>query len=331
MSASQKSSLAVVLGVNGQDGGYLAEALMDRGRPVSGVGRQSGPASGLVGLHEYRRLDLTRPKEVERTLLETEPATIFHFAAIHKSGGAALDDVASDAFQVNVASVQTSLDYARRRIVAGAPSPRIIYASSSRVFGAPLAGAITEAHPLRPNDYYGVTKKLACELIDFYRSAHGVDAAAIHFFNHESARRPEDYFIPTLTSSVISALAGAPRSEIPQVRSLDFHCDWGDAAEYMDLVARFAEAPSIQDCLLATGSTWRAQDLAEALFAAFGLDWRDWLDAEPTAPAPAPFEADPSRFARIAGARPTRTILELCVDLVRAAGADAQRGAALAP
>jgi len=300
----------LVIGVNGQDGGLLAEELLRRAEPVIGLGLRTAPAISAGDRFTYVQVDLRDPAALTAVLADCRPRTVFHFAAVHGPDGAALEDLWVDAFHVNVASLQACLEHARRRD----PEMRLVYASSSRIFGDPLHGRLSHETAYAPCDLYGVTKNMACDLIALYREQHGVDAAAVHLFNHESDRRDPRYFIPKLVAAAAAARSGRAASP---VRSLDFHCDWGDAAEYMMLIARFAQAPRIADCVLASGETWFAQDLAAALFARFDLDWRDHLDVAPAPPRPAPFQADPGLFAKLAGAAPQRSILDLCAEMVR--------------
>ncbi|MEL7029808.1 MAG: GDP-mannose 4,6-dehydratase [Pseudomonadota bacterium] len=300
----------MIIGVNGQDGSLLAENLLARGRRVIGVGRCPEPTPPTSVDFSYLRLDLRDEHALADALMRYKPSRIFHLAAVHGPDGAPLETQWADALRVNVMSLQACLEHAR---LCG-ESVRVIYASSSRIFGTPLRGRLDEDSPYAPTDLYGVTKKMACDLIALYRTRHGADAAAIHFFNHDSDRRPSTYFSPKLTAAVAAALHN---QEAAPIRSLDFHCDWGDAAEYMDLVARFSEADAVADCILATGRTWSGQELAEAVFRRFDLDWRDYLDA-PRGPArEAPFTADVSTFERMADARPRRSILDVCDDLIR--------------
>jgi GDPmannose 4,6-dehydratase len=173
------------------------------------------------------------------------------------------------------------------------------------VFGAPLTGRIDENTPRRADCLYSAAKIAAGNLIDYYRRNHQTSAVVAYLFNHESRRRPPEFFVPTIARALAAGLAGTQVKE--GVNTLDFHADWGAAKEYMELVSKVMQLGLNEDLVIATGDTVYAADAVSALFSAHGLDFRDCLDvaAEAGKAEPAPFIADIGKLAAVVGGRPT--------------------------
>ncbi len=294
-SASEPSSLALVLGGNGQDGGYLAEALLARGERVLSLARQPGsrwvaPGAGFT----YQALDLTDRAALAAVLRRHRPARIFHLAAVNGSAGYSYEAGWQEALAVNVASVHTCLEHIR----TAAPDTRLFYASSLKAFGDPPPAVVAEATPRRSTCLYGITKNAGTDLVRHYRAKHGVWASVGYFCNHDSPRRPDSFFIPRLINHLLGQLPGHQPS--PPVASLDFWCDWGSAQEFMQLAADLMDAAAPGDAVFASGHPVHAAALAAELAADLGLPAPDSPRSEP---AP-PFRADLSGLLAMAGRLP---------------------------
>jgi GDPmannose 4,6-dehydratase len=223
------------------------------------VGRQA--TSRWVGdpRLNYIELDLADSAALDRLLERLEPACMFHCAAVHGSSGYAYEHIWRQALDVNVGSVHTCLEHIRQR----ARHARLFYSSSLKAFGEPPPPMIDETTPRHSTCLYGITKNAATDLVYHYRKQHGVHAAIGFFFNHDSPRRPDTYFIPRLVQHLISQTsAGGPLSG---VASLDFWCDFGSAREFMELVADLMERDPARDAVFATGRPVHASELAAAL------------------------------------------------------------------
>ena len=144
-------------------------------------------------------------------------------------------------------SIHACLEYVR----TSAPDCRLFLASSVKAFGANPPPVIDERTPHVSACLYAITKNAAADLVSYYRETHGVWAFAGYLFNHDSPRRPGDYFLPRLTEQLAAHLKGAPRP--PPLASVDFWCDWGSAREYMQSVVGLTELPEPHDVVLATG------------------------------------------------------------------------------
>jgi GDPmannose 4,6-dehydratase len=299
---------SLVIGVNGQDGSYLAEHLLASGLEVVGVGRQTAsrhvqPSPRFT----YRALDLTDSPALLAFLADLEPARIYYLAAVHGASGFSYEEGWQAALQVNLGAVQLCLDYLRR---AGGDR-RLLYASSLKAFGTPPPAVVSEASPRLSPCLYSITKNGAFDLIEYYRRQHGVRATVLFLLNHESPRRPARFFLPRLTGLLAAALKGEAPGDA--LNSLDFACDWGSSAEFMTIAERLLERDDNQDYVLATGKTWTGLEITEALFAAADLDWRDHVRLA-TPPGSDPvhrFRADIGRLEAALGRRPERTALDV--------------------
>ena len=307
----------LVLGAGGQDGSYLAEHLARRGHEVVGVGRSAGPGpfapvnsatggnspvpvNSPVGAYRYRCLDVGDGPALHALLEQEAPDRVFHFAAVHGAAGFSYEPVWGQALAVNTGALHTVLEYARQ---SGRPVG-VVYASSSKVLGAPLRGTLNEDSPRRATCLYTITKLAAEELLRQYRARHGVAGSILTLFNHESPRRSQDFLFSRLARELARCLADP--AHVFTVRTLDFYCDWGAAEEYMDLVCELAERAPGEDVLLASGVTWHGREFVRELFARYGLDAKAHVrEAEPVStPAAEFFQADITRLERLVGSGP---------------------------
>ncbi len=192
---------ALVLGVNGQDGSYLAEVLIERGYDVTGVARQA--ASRWVDPKRFRyiALDIAEAAALDALLAEIRPDEIYAMAAVHGSSGYAYEAGWRAALAVNVGSVHTCLEHMRMR----SKHARLFYPSSLKAFGAHPPHCISETTPRVSDCLYSITKNAATELIRYYRTHHGAFACVGYYFNHDSPRRPDSYFLPRLAARIADA------------------------------------------------------------------------------------------------------------------------------
>jgi GDPmannose 4,6-dehydratase len=294
-------STALVLGSNGQDGSYLAEILLERGQAVVGVARQA--QSRWVAHPNFRHvaLDVGTPQALGELLRDVMPDQIAALAAVHGSAGHAYEVDWRGALDTNVGSIHTCLEYLRR----DAPGARLFIASSLKAFGQTPPTVIDAQTPRVSSCLYGITKNAAADLVDYYRTAHGVFASIGYFFNHDSPRRPPDYFLPRLTGQLAAhLLAGEPQ---PPATTLDFWCDWGSSLEFMRTVADLLALPQPHDAVIATGVSIYAGWLADALSEAAGIAPDVWVKTDQTqqpgaATTGPPYRANIDRLQRLVGA-----------------------------
>lgn len=305
---------SLILGVNGQDGSYLAEHLLRRGHYVVGVGRD--PASRYIlsnnPAFEYHSIDLSRDGDGLTGVLNSHAFdSVFHFAAVHGAAGFQYEPKWQQMLNVSVLSLQKVLDHAR----LNDRSMRIIYASSAKIFPAPLIGAIDENTAVRSTCLYSIGKIAARDLLAYYRRQHGIPTTNLIFFNHESVRRPPDYLMPILANAL--RLSRKDEHHKTTVRSLDFWIDWGAADEFMDIVADIATKSEAPELVMASGCTWLGRDAVKAVFEQHGLDSSRHIMTAEVASDPGPFfQARIERLEREVSRRPVKTIFNIVDDIL---------------
>jgi GDPmannose 4,6-dehydratase len=286
---------ALITGVTGQDGSYLAEQLLALGYEVHGVVRDTARARSCVHLAgALERLVLHESKlddaDAVRALIQrTAPERIFHLAAESYAGSF---DGRSLVF--NVASTALLLEAMRLH----APHARLLLAGS----GAQLAGASVspqnEETPPSPLTPYALSKQLASNAVRWFREREGLFAVTALLYNHESPRRGERF----VSRKIARAAARAARDPSTRVQlgDLDAGRDWGFAPEYTEGMRRILEHGEARDFVLATGRFYTVRDMVTAAFAAVGKRAEDHVVVDDTlkrAPDPIPLVGD-ARQAR---------------------------------
>ena len=302
---------AMVLGVNGQDGSYAAEALLRRGYDVTGIGRQTASHYLEVGNgFDYVTADLTDGEVLNALLRDRAPHQLYHYAAVHgPASNNAYEAVWRDMVSVNVLSLYTVLEYAR----LCNPSLRVVYAGSSKILGSALCGRIDETVPRASPCLYSNTKNSAYDLIGYYRTKHGIAGSNLILFNHESIRRPAEFFMPQLVRCLQRALEGSKTRHM--FRTLDFYADWSSAAELTDIAIDIAERDEGNDVIMASGQTWHARALVQEFFARYGLDSLDHVGGKEPSLSPESFQVGISRLETLTGRRPVAGILDILCEM----------------
>ncbi|QBR71730.1 hypothetical protein CU048_11090 [Beijerinckiaceae bacterium] len=305
---------SLVIGVNGQDGSYLAEALLKRGHEVIGCGR--GDASRYVkptAAFTYEKLDLRDLESLSALLNRWEPDTAFHFAAVHGAAGFEYEALWRDMMTVNVLSLHVLLEHARLK----APVMRVLYAGSMKIYPPPLIGRIDETTPARATCLYGIGKMASRDLIFQYRAKHSVAATNLVLFNHESIRRSPAFFLPTVAKTIHSAKSDP--SFRSSLKTLDFWIDWSAAEEVMDIVVDVAERCNLAEVILASGKTWYGRSAIEELFARHDLDFRAHIVEMLPRSDPGPeFHVDIGCLIKATGRRPKQQLGEMVDQMIEA-------------
>jgi GDPmannose 4,6-dehydratase len=304
---------ALVIGVNGQDGSYLAEHLASQGWPVVGVGRQAQPAFPPGGNFKYVQTDLRAPAALDAVLTEYRPSRIYHLAAVHGASGFQYEDKFDAALAVNSGTVHSCLEHVRLRD----PGARLLYASSLKVFGDATPPLVNEDLQRRSECLYSITKNAAVDLINYYRRHHNARASVLYLSNHESPRRPAQFFFPRVVEALAHALTKS--RQMTQLKSLDFACDWGSAREFMEIGAQVLERPQNEDFLVATGRTWTGFEFVQTLFDNAGSDWQKSIAVEspPGSVAVPKYKLDISRLSAALGHPPRETAIDVARWMLR--------------
>jgi GDPmannose 4,6-dehydratase len=308
--------LALVLGVDGQDGSYLAEEFLHLGHRVLGVGRRSAPRflPPRPGFR-YASLDLADADALAALVAESQPDLAFHFAAVHGAVVAGFTYEASwrEVIEVNVLALHVLLENAR----LSAKPERIFYAGSAKVFPQPWQGRLDERSPMAPTCLYSISKLAARDLMRQYAKDHGIRSTNLVFFNHDSPRRSADFLLPQIAAALRAADAG--RCEPARVKNLSFHLDWSAADELMGLVADLASAAPVDEVVVASGRTVNARDAIAEVFRCRGHDMvRHVIETSPGGDPGPTFEVDISRLEAAAGRRPIKTLSDIIVAMSQA-------------
>jgi len=303
---------AMVLGVNGQDGSYLAEALLRRGYDVVGAGRQERPRYIPPSTRfRYLQLDLRHQDALRAGLRDAAPYVVFHVAAVHGASGFSYEAIWDAMMSVNVISVHTILEFARSQ----SPHLRLVYANSAKIFPNPLPESVDEKTPPVASCLYGIGKIAALELIRYYRRQHAIAGSNLILFNHESRRRPANYFLPTLARCLAKSMADPHHRT--EIKTLDFYADWSSAEELMDIAVDVAERAPAEDFVLASGVTQHARTVVQVLFQQYGLDYSRCITE--TLPRQDPgqhFQVNLHHLQLRTGRRPVRGLSDIMKDLV---------------
>jgi GDPmannose 4,6-dehydratase len=266
------SRIALITGVTGQDGAYLAGLLLEKGYRVVG-GRR--PGSDIWRLNELRiagdvefvDFDLAEPAGLAPALERLKPDEIYNLAAqssVVRSFERPLDTAEADAI-----GPLRLLEAVRRAV----PSARVFQASSCDMFGDAAAQPLDESTPFRPNSPYGIAKLFAHWTTVAYRERHGIAAASGILFNHESPLRGPEFVTRKITRLLARIRHGA--AEVLEVGNLDAARDWGFAGDYVEAMWRILQQATLQDFVLATGEPHTVREFVDAAATrlGFALEW----------------------------------------------------------
>lgn len=314
---------ALVTGITGQDGGYLAEQLVAAGHRVHGTvlgADRDGVPGHLAALGdavELHAADLARPEQLAALVDRVQPDAVFNLAGL-SSVAASWDDPVTT-FDVNARAVLALLEHLHRRRRDGGPEVRFVQASSGEVFAGAGPEPITEQSRISPVNPYGTAKAAAHLAVGMYR-ARGLHASSLVLFNHESPRRPDRFVTRKITRGVAAIAAG--RSDVLTLGNLDVSRDWGWAPDYARAMVLAAGAERADDYIVATGRPHSLRDLVAAAFAEVGIpDWERFLRSDPALVRPADAEVlvgDSTRLRERLGWAPSVGFEEMVAAMVRA-------------
>jgi len=263
---------ALITGVTGQDGSYLAELLLGKGYEVWGVVRRSSSENyeRIEHLREQIRFvqaDLLDQPSLTQALLESEPDEVYNLAAQSFVPTSWTQPVLTAEF---TAVGVTRLLEAIKQVN---PKMRFYQASSSEMFGKVLEVPQTENTPFYPRSPYGVAKVYGHYITVNYRESYGMHCSSGILFNHESPRRGLEFVTRKVTDAVARIKLGLA-TELP-MGNLDAKRDWGFAGDYVEAMWMMLQQPEGDDYVVATGETHTVERLVEVAFSHVGLNWKD--------------------------------------------------------
>lgn len=311
---------ALVTGITGQDGGYLAEQLVDAGVTVHGAVRQGEEVPphlvglGSVLLHEVH---LDDAGELTDLLEVSNPDSVFNLAGVSSVALSWSEPVLTA--QVNGVLVARLLDLIWQRRERTGTAARFVQASSAEIFAGARSAPQDEDTPMLPRSPYGASKAFAHSLVQVFRER-GLHASNAILYNHESPRRPPSFVTRKITSAVAAIAAGAADELV--LGNLDARRDWGWAPEYVDALVRMASQDEPRDYVIATGRAHTVADFVEAAFARVGIsDWRPLVRVDPAFVRPVDaveLRGDATRAREVLGWTPSIDFQELVGRMVDA-------------
>ncbi|WP_250442504.1 GDP-mannose 4,6-dehydratase [Actinotalea sp. C106] len=299
----------LITGITGQDGGYLAEQLLDEGAEVHGlVHTQDGTARALADAHPRLHLhggDLADAEGLRALVAGVEPDELYNLGGISSVAYSWEQPVLTA--QLSGVAVAVLLQAAWELQERSGRLVRCVQASSSEIFGQADRSPQDEDTPLRPVSPYGAAKAYGHSIAAAYRGK-GLHAATCILFNHESPRRPVTFVTRKITAAA-ARIAVDGRGTV-ELGNLDARRDWGWAPDYVDAMVRAARHTEAADFVIATGQTHTVAEFAEAALrrAGVGDDWADHVEVNPAFLRPLDAEVmvgDPSRARRELGWTPT--------------------------
>ena len=302
---------ALITGVTGQDGSYLAEFLLEKGYEVVGMVRRTSH-------HSYERIeplldkiriataDLLDQHSLTEVIRETRPDEVYNLAAQSYVPTSFSQPVLTGEF--------TALGVTRilEAVRLAHPTARFYQASSSEMFGKVLETPQHERTPFYPRSPYGVAKVYGHWITVNYRESYGLYAVSGILFNHESPRRGIEFVTRKVTDGVARIKLGLATTL--RLGNLDAKRDWGFAGDYVDAMWRMLQQPAPRDYVVGSGRAHSVRELVEVAFSHAGLDWREHVVTDPAYIRPAEVDlliADATKARTELGWEPKVTFDEL--------------------
>jgi GDPmannose 4,6-dehydratase len=308
---------ALITGITGQDGSYLAELLLSKGYAVHGMVRRSSSENfeRIAHLHDRVQLhqgDLLDQYSLALVLREVEPDEVYNLAA--------QSFVPTSWTQPVLTGEYTALGVTKmlEAIRHTTPRARFYQASSSEMFGKVRETPQTEATPFYPRSPYGVAKVYGHHITVNYRESFGLYAASGILFNHESPRRGLEFVTRKVSDGVSRIKLGLQKKLA--MGNLDAHRDWGYAGDYVDAMWRMLQQPEPDDYVIATHQSHTVRELCEIAFSHAGLDWQEHVVLDPKFVRPAEVDlliGNPAKAKAKLGWEPTvsfRQLVQMMVD-----------------
>jgi GDPmannose 4,6-dehydratase len=323
------SRTALIFGVTGQDGAWLARLLVEKGYIVHGTSRDREASGftnlkrvgvfGQVFLHSAVPTDF---RSVAQVISDVRPAEIYNLAA-QSSVGLSFEQPVETLNGI----ILGTLNILEALRFLGLKS-RFYNASSSECFGNTDKGPADESHPFHPRSPYGVGKAAAYWAVANYRESYDLFACSGILFNHESPLRPGRY----VTQKIVRGAADIAerRTDVLKLGHLGVTRDWGWAPEYVDAMWRMLNHDSPEDFVIATGEEHTLEDFVDRVFAYYSLDWRRHVESDPSLLRPSDITfsvGNPAKARRLLGWEAETRLAGIVGKLLEAEGERRHAGA----
>jgi GDPmannose 4,6-dehydratase len=311
---------ALICGVSGQDGSYLAELLLSKGYAVVGTSRDAQTASfanhGRLGIAGRVQLESMAPhdfRSVLQVLRKVDPDEVYNLSG-QTSVGLSFDQPVEtlDSIIAGTLNLLEAIRFLDKPV-------RFYNAGSSECFGDTGAAAAAEETPFRPRSPYAVAKAAMYWLVANYREAYRLHASTGILFNHESPLRPTRFVTRKIVSTACRISRGS--AEKLTLGNLSIRRDWGWAPEYVEAMWRMLQRPQADDFVIATGESHSLQEFVELVFGALDLDWREYTVVSNTLFRPTDISegrGDAGKAQRLLGWRAQMRLREVITRMVAA-------------
>ncbi len=276
---------ALITGITGQDGSYLAEYLLDKGYEVHGLVRRSsasnrGRIEHLCDRSRYfektfflHHADLEDTTTLRRLMTSIAPQEFYHLAG-QSHVGLSFDIPESTCDMVAMGTLRLL------EIVRDMPyKPKFFHPTSSEIFGVPFQVPQTEETPMNPVNPYGIAKVFATQMVKLYRSAFGVFACNAILYNHESPRRGEHFVSLKICRTAAEIKLGIQHELV--LGNLDSQRDWGDSRDYIRAFWKMLQQEKPEDFIISTGKLHSVREMVETAFETLKLDWKLYVRQDP--------------------------------------------------
>jgi GDPmannose 4,6-dehydratase len=311
---------ALITGITGQDGSYLAELLLDKGYQVHGIVRRVAIAKAENRTYRINHLmedvtlhgaSLENYASLFKVVQKVQPDEVYHLAA---------QSFVSYSFDDEFSTMQTNINgthHMLSAVRAATPKAKFYFAGSSEMFGKVRETPQSENTPFYPRSPYGISKCTGFELTRNYREAYGMHASSGILYNHESPRRGFEFVTRKITSHAARIKMGL-ETEL-RLGNLDAKRDWGHARDYVRAMWMMLQQDEPDDYVIATGETYSVADFCEAAFNAVGLNYRDFVVTDPKFYRPAEVDlllGDATKAKEVLGWEPECDFVSLVDDMV---------------
>jgi GDPmannose 4,6-dehydratase len=291
---------ALITGILGQDGSYLAELLLKKGYEVHGVlrprdadGKEESPRriKGIADKLTLVHVKITDYAEVRRVIAEFQPDEVYHLASLHEVKNT--PENFQSILGINFGSTYNFLQSIKNE----SPRTKFFFAGSSRVFAGNKETPQNESTQMKPVSLYGITKAASINMVRMFREQEGLVACSGILYNHESPRRDPEF----LTRKISKAVAEIKSGQAKELRlgDLDGKRDWGFAGDFVEAMWLMLQKAIPEDYILGTGEMHSVKDFLDAAFGVAGLEWKDYVKIDENLVRP----AEPELRADIAKAK----------------------------
>lgn len=315
-----KKKKALITGITGQDGSYLAEFLLDKGYEVHGIVRRvalEDPSRRLWRIqHLTDRISLHAASlesyaSIFRAIQQIQPDECYHLAAQSYVSYSFEDEFST--INANISGTHHVLSAIKENV----PDCKVYFAGSSEMFGKAAETPQNESTPFYPRSPYGISKVAGFDLTRNYREAYGLFACNGILFNHESERRGFE-FVTRKISSVVAKIKYGLANEL-RLGNLEAKRDWGYAPDYVEAMWSMLQQPQPDDYVVATGEAHTVLEFVQAAFSVVDLEWENYVIVDEALFRPAEvneLRGDASKAHRVLGWKPEVTFEQLVYAMV---------------